>query len=105
MLGNLGEAFVRLVVRKDAEGSTPSLSSEALDTPDDAATLEIERGPVSLRLEGSAADENNRACRAVLLLLLTCGSKTIDASVAEEERAGVVSDRVPVWVDQNRWRR
>ena len=36
-------------------------------------------------------------------VLVEGGSKTIDASVAvKEERAGVVGDRVPVRVDQNR---
>ena len=104
----LGDAFERLVVPKDAEGGIPQVSSETVDNPDDAASLEIERGPVSLRLEGSAADEYNKAYnrRAVLLFLLKCGPKTIYARVAvEEERAGVVRNRVPVWVDHNRWRR
>ena len=89
--------------RENAEGGTPQIPAEALDAPDDAASLEIERCPVALRLECSAADENRRADRAIVLLLLKGGSKTIDASVAVEgERAGFVDDRVPVGVDQNR---
>ena len=60
MLSNLGEAFEGLVVREDAEGGTPQISAEAFDAPDDSASHEIERCPVALRLEGSAADENYR---------------------------------------------
>ena len=56
MLSNLGEALEGLVVLEDTEGDTPQISTEAPDTPDDAASLEVERGPVSRRLEGSAAD-------------------------------------------------
>ena len=61
MLSNLGEALEGLVVREDAEGGTPQISAEALDSQDGAASLEIERCPEALRLEGSAADENYRA--------------------------------------------
>ena len=60
MFRNLGEAFERLVVRENAEGGTPQISAQAFNAPDDAASLEIERRPVTLRLEGSTADENNR---------------------------------------------
>ena len=67
--------------------------------PHDAASLEVERCPVALRLEGSAADENYREDLGVLVLLLNGGFKPIDARVAlEEERTGVVGDRVPVGV-------
>ena len=61
VLSNLGEALEGLVVREDAEGGTPQISAEALDASDYAASLETERCPVALRLEVSAADENNRA--------------------------------------------
>ena len=61
MLSNLGEALEGLVVLEDTEGDTPQISTEAPDTPDDAASLEVEQCPVALRLEGSAADENYRA--------------------------------------------
>ena len=61
MHGNLGEALERLVARKNAEGGAPQVTTEALDAPDNTANLEIERCPVILRLEGSAADGNNRA--------------------------------------------
>ena len=53
---NLGADLEGLVVRKDAEGRTPQISAEALGSPDDATSLEIEC-PVALRLEDSAADE------------------------------------------------
>ena len=61
VLNNLGEALEGLVVRENAEGSTSQIFAEAFDAPDDAASLEIERCLVALRLEGSAADENCRA--------------------------------------------
>ena len=61
MFNNVGEALERVVVRKNAEGGTPQISAEALDASDYAASLETERCPVALRLEVSAADENNRA--------------------------------------------
>ena len=61
MLSNLGEALEGLVIRENTEGGTPQTFAEALDAPDDAASLEIERCLVALRLEGSAADENCRA--------------------------------------------
>ena len=61
VLSNLGEALEGLVVRNDAEGGTPQISTEAIDASDDAASLYIERCPVALRLEGRAAKENNRA--------------------------------------------
>ena len=86
VLSNLGGAFERHVVRKNADGGTPQITTEARDAPGDAASLEIERCPVTLRLEGSAADENDRADCAVLLFLLEGGSKTIDASVAADHR-------------------
>ena len=64
----------------------------------DGASLEIERCPVTLRLEGSAAGGNSRTDRA-----LEGAYKANDASVAgEEEGRGVVGDRVPVRVDRNR---
>ena len=61
MLNNLGEALERLVVRKNVEGGTPQVTTEALEAPDDAASLEVKRCPLALRLEGSAADGNNRS--------------------------------------------
>ena len=61
VLINVGKALERIVVRQNAEGGTPQISAEALDAPDYAASLEIERCPVALRLEVSAADENSMA--------------------------------------------
>ena len=61
VLSNIGEALEGLVVRDDSEGGTLQISAEAFDAPDDAASLEVERCSVALRLEGSAADEDYRA--------------------------------------------
>ena len=60
MLRKSGEAFERVVVRNVAKGGTPQISTEALNAPDDAASLEVERRPLALRLKGSTADESNR---------------------------------------------
>ena len=49
VLSNLGETLEGLVVREDAEGGTPRISVEALDVPDNAASLDVERCPVALR--------------------------------------------------------
>lgn len=47
-LSNLVEALQLRVIQTNAEGGPPQVSTEALDTPDGAATLEIERAPVRL---------------------------------------------------------
>ena len=78
---------------------------KALDAPDDAARFQIERGPVPLRLYGSAADEHNGANGAVILLLFEGGAGTVHTVIAlEEKRAGVVGDVVPVGEDEYRGR-
>ena len=50
-LSNLGEDLERLVVRKNAEGGIPQRTTEALDAPDNAVSLEIEQCPVARLLK------------------------------------------------------
>ena len=69
----------------------PMIASKSIDGPYNDACFQVKRGPVSLRAKGSAVGVNNGSHGAVLLLLLKCSSKEIDAIVGEHpERAGVV---------------
>ena len=101
---DLVEAFERLVVRTKSETGTPQVTTKALD-PDDAAHFQIERGPVTFRLDGSAADDHNGANGVVILLLVEGGKETVHTGIAlEEKRAGGVADGVPVRVHEYRGR-
>ena len=103
MLADLGDILKRLVVRVDEELGRPEITAEAFDSPDDPTGLEVEGCRDSFVVEGGAADEDDRAYGVVRLFLLAGGAKTVYAGVAvEAERAGVVGDGVPVWVDQDR---
>ena len=93
------------MVRNKSEIGNPQVTVKALDALDDAARVQIERGPVAFRLDGSAADEQNGVNDVVILLLLEGDTETIHTGIAvEEERAGVVGDGVPVGVDED-WER
>ena len=103
VLADLGNILKRLVVRVDEELGRPEMTAEAFDSPDDATGLEVEGCSASFVVEGGAADEDDRADGAVRLFLLEVDAKTVYADVAvEAERAGVVGDGVPVWVDKGR---
>ena len=103
MLADLGDTFKRLVVRVDEELGRPEVAAEAFDDPDDATGLEVEGCPASFVVEGGAAGVDDRADGAVSFFLLEGGAQTVYAGVAvEAERAGVVGNGVPVWVDQDR---
>ena len=68
----------------------PMIAPNSIDGPYNDACFQFKRGPVSLRAKGSAVGVNNGSHGAVLLLLLKCSSKTIDAIVGKHaERAGV----------------
>lgn len=59
LLGDFVEAFQRLVIRTNAESSTPHITAEeALVARDHAANIELEPGPLALSIEGSTADEH-----------------------------------------------
>ena len=106
MFCDLVEAFERALVRKKSEIGTPQVTAKALDAPDDTARFKIDRGPVTFRLDSSAADEYNGADGVIILRLFKGGTETVHTSIAvEKERAGVVADGVPVRVDEDRGRR
>ena len=48
------------------EGGTPQKNPEVFDASYDDASLDFERRPVALRLEGSLAVETSRAFRTVI---------------------------------------
>ena len=90
---------------KQSETGTPQVTAKALDARDDAARFQIERCPVTLRLDGNAADESNGANGVVILLLFESGAETVHIGIAvEEKRAGAAGDGVPVGIAEDRGR-
>ena len=53
---HFADASVRRVIRPYAKLRAPKVASKVFDGPDNAASFQVERGPVPLRIEGSAAD-------------------------------------------------
>ena len=49
-------AFERPAIREDAKFLAPEVASKEFDIPDYTASFQVKRGPVPLRIEGSAAD-------------------------------------------------
>ena len=93
------------MVRNNPKIGTPQVSSEALDAPGDAVRLQIERDPVTIRVDGSAAYEDNGADGVVIFLLFKDDAEPVRIGIAvEEKRARVVGDGVPVGVDEDRRR-
>ena len=87
------------------EIGTPQVTAKAFDASDDAARFQIERGPVTVRLHGSAADEHNGANGVVILLLFEGGTESVHPGIdVYEKRWGVVADGVSVRADENRGR-
>ena len=56
VVGHFADAFERLVIRKDAKLRAPEVTSKTFDGPDKATSFRVERSPVPLGMEGSAAD-------------------------------------------------
>ena len=56
MVPHFADALERLVILKDAELRAPKIATKAVDGPDNAASFQVERSPVPLGIEGSAAD-------------------------------------------------
>ena len=48
-------ALERLVIKKDAKIRAPKVASKTFDDPNNAASFQVERGPVPLGIEVSAA--------------------------------------------------
>ena len=65
-----------------AELGSPKVAAEAFETPNDAAGLQIKRGPMPFRVKRRSADIRDEFYGTVLLLLFEGGAKPVDASVA-----------------------
>ena len=94
MFCDLVEACERLAVRKDSEIGTPQVTAKALDAPDDAARSQIERGPATFRLDGSAADECNGANGVVILLLFGGGAETVHTGIIKGRELSVTASQL-----------
>ena len=56
VISHFTNAFEGLVIREDAKLRAPYVASQAFDGPDNAASFQVKRSPVPLRIESSAAD-------------------------------------------------
>ena len=96
MLSELVNAFECLVVRIYPEFRGPRASAEALDSPGDAPCFEVKGCPVSLVVEGGAADEQDGTDRTVRLLLLEgCANAVLAGVAGQVKRTGVVGNGIP----------
>ena len=82
MVPHVAYAFHCLVVGKYAELGSPKVATEAFESPNDAAGLQIKRSPMHFRLERSSADIRDGFYGTALVLLFEGGAKAVDASVA-----------------------
>ena len=102
MVYYFADALKCFVVRKIAKLRAPQVTSEPFIGPDDAASFQVQRGPVLLEIKGSPADTSNGLYRAVLLFLFVRGTKTVDAGVTVHvEGAAAVGYSAPVREDKN----
>ena len=96
-------AFQSLVVGEYPELGAPEVAAEALESPGDAASLQIERIPMPFRVQRSSADVRDGFYGAVRLLLFESGSEPIDAGIAVHvKRAYAVGDGVPIRENEDR---
>ena len=79
---HFADAFKRLMIRKYAKLRAPKVASKAFDCSHNAASFQVERSLVPLRIEGSAADISNGPHCAARLLLFERSTKIVDARVA-----------------------
>lgn len=81
----------------------PGVAAEASDGPDDATSIEVERGSGTFVVEGGAREEHDGADRAVRLFFLEgCAEVAASAVAVESKRARLVGNGVSVHVDQDR---
>ena len=71
-----------LVVGEYAEFRPLKVASEAFESPNDAAGLQINRSPMPFRVERSSADIHDGVYGTVRLFLFESGAQPVDASVA-----------------------
>ena len=81
MVPHFAYAFQCLVVGEYAELGTPKVASEAFESPNDAASLQIKRSLMPLRVERSSADIHDGFHGTVRLLLFEGSAKPVHASV------------------------
>ena len=81
MVPHFAYAFQCLVVGEYAELGTPKVASEAFENPNDAASLQIKRSLMPLRVERSSADIHDGFHGTVRLLLFEGSAKPVHASV------------------------
>ena len=82
MVPHFAYAFQGLVVGEYAELRAPKIAAKAVESPNDAAGLQIKRSPVTFRVERSSADVRDGFDGTVFLLLFEGGAKPVDESVA-----------------------
>ena len=73
--------FQCLVVGEYAEFGSPKVNSEAFESPNVAARLQMKKIPMLLRVERSSANIRGGFHGAIGLLLFEGGAKPVDASV------------------------
>ena len=56
MISRFVDAFERLVIREDAKLRARKVALKAFDGRGNAASFQVKRSPVPLRIEGSVAD-------------------------------------------------
>ena len=69
MVPHFSYDFQCLVVGEYAELGSPKVAAEAVESPKDAAGLQVKRSPVPFRVERSSADIGDGFYGTVLLLL------------------------------------
>lgn len=81
----------------------PKMASKAFDGLDSAARFQVERSPMSLRAEGSAADLRDGSHGVAGLRLLRRNTEAIDTGVTRHpRRTGDVLDSVPITGKESR---
>lgn len=92
------------VIGVEAEFGEPKVTAVALDGPEESSCLQVEGGPGTFVVEGVAVDEHDGADGGVRLGALARewrrSHRGRDHSTAETG-GRIVSDGIPVWVDQN----
>ena len=101
VFADVSDTLTRLVIRVDVELGGSEVAAETFDGQNDAAGFEVKRRPELFVVEVVRLIKTTDG--AVGLFLFESRAKTVDAGVAvEAEGSGVVSDGVPIQVDQDR---
>ena len=60
VVSHFADTFERFVIREYTKLCAPEVTSKLFDDSENPASFQVERSPVSLRVEGSAADVTDR---------------------------------------------